>query len=96
MGWPGKKPSDCLVFGEVSASANAVMGELEATGLPGVMEDQVGENPCDEIPISQLEGAVELEVIEWNDQGKGLDSPASKELKLVWEVKGTAGLSCDG
>ena len=52
MGWLGKKPSDCLAFGEVSASAAAVMGESEAIGLLGVMEDQVGENPCDEIPIS--------------------------------------------
>ena len=40
--------------------------------------------------------AVQPKVIERNDQGKGLDSPASKELKLVWEVKGIAGLSCDG
>jgi hypothetical protein len=37
-----------------------------------------------------------LEDIEQKDQGKGALSLASKELKLVWEVKGIAGLSCDG
>ena len=95
MGWLGKKPSNCLVSREVPASAVVAMGESKATRLLGV-EDQVGENPCDEIPISQLEVAVEPEVFEWNDQGKGSDSPASKELNFVWDVKGIAGLSCDG
>jgi hypothetical protein len=37
-----------------------------------------------------------LEDIERKDQGKGALSLASKELKLVWEVKGIAGLPCDG
>ena len=39
VGWLGKKPSDCLAYGEVSASVAAAMGESKETGLLGVMED---------------------------------------------------------
>jgi hypothetical protein len=30
------------------------------------------------------------------NQEEDLVSPASKDLKLVWNVKGTVGISCDG
>jgi hypothetical protein len=44
--------------------------------------------------LSQLE--VEISPEEHIVQGMDLVSPTSKDLKLVWVVKGTAGLSCDG
>jgi hypothetical protein len=86
VGLLGKKPTDRLATEEVTARATSVMGEPKATCLLGAMEVQVGENPCVEDSFSQIEAAVLPKDIEWKDQGKGSVSPASKELKLVWEV----------
>jgi hypothetical protein len=96
VGLLGKNPTMPLANEEETAKDTEAMGEPKATGLKGEMEVQVGENSCDEEAPSQIEVESLPEDIEQKDQRKLEISPVSKELKLVWEVKGIAGLSCDG
>jgi hypothetical protein len=58
------------------------------------MRNQESETPGVEGTIFQHE--VEIPTEEQSVQGMGTDSPISKDLNLVWKVKGTAGMSWDG
>jgi hypothetical protein len=57
------------------------------------LEVQAVENTCVEESSSQTEVVVLVEDIERKEQGQESMAPASEDLKLVWEVKGIAGLS---
>jgi hypothetical protein len=71
-----------------------MLGEHEEQGLLGGMGNQENETPGVGGTESQLEGEIAPE--EQLDQEMVSVSPASKDLKLVWKVKGTAGMSWDG
>jgi hypothetical protein len=91
---PGKNFNSCFDAEELPAIVSTLMGEPEESGLMGGMGNQVYETPGVEGSTSLLE--VENFPEEHPVQGMGLTSPASKKLKLVWEVKGTAGMSWGG
>jgi hypothetical protein len=95
VGLLGKNPMKCLVTKEATARATLAMDEPETTGLQGELKVQAGENTCVEDSSSQIEVVVMAEDIERKEQGQESMAPASKDLKLVWEVKGIAGLSWD-
>ena len=71
-----------------------MMGEHEESSLLGGMKNQGEENSCVEGSLPQFDAEVLTE--EQLEQGTRSVSPALKDLKLVWDVKGIAGLSCDG
>jgi hypothetical protein len=70
------------------------LGEHEELGCLGGMGNQEVEISGVEGNLSQLE--VEVSLGKHLVQGMDLVSPASKDLKLVWAVKGTAVMSWDG
>jgi hypothetical protein len=91
--------------GEI-VSASPAMGVSEMTGILGVYVDSAGEKFCDEASL----GVAVLADFVREAQGIGPkilalgevlptakeDLPTAKELKLVFEVSGIAGLFCDG
>jgi hypothetical protein len=89
-GLSGKHHSGCLDSEVLDFNGGPVLGEQEESGLVGGKEIQGDEVDS----MIQFDAAVFSE--ELPDQGTEPDSPASKVLKLVWDVKGTAGISCDG
>jgi hypothetical protein len=90
----GKNHNSCLVSEKQSINAFSLLGELEEQGMLGGMGNQENEIPGVEGSNSQLVGEIDTE--EQLDQGMGSDSPVSRDLNMVWKVKGTAGLSWDG
>jgi hypothetical protein len=90
----GKNHTVCLDSEELIVNVFSVLGKHEELGFLGGMGNQEEENPGVEGTLPQFEAEIPLE--EQLVQGIDLVSPISKDLKLVWDVKGTAGLSYDG
>jgi hypothetical protein len=90
----GKNHNTCLDSEELTVNVCFELGEHEELGLLGGMGNQEEEILGVEGTLSQLE--VENSPKEHLVQGMDLVSPTSKDLKLVWALKGTVGLSCDG
>jgi hypothetical protein len=90
----GKNHTVSLDFEDLSVNIFSVLGEHEESGLLGGMVNQGKENPGVEGTLPQFEAGNLSE--EQLVQGTGPVSPASKEVKFVWDVKGIAGLSCGG
>jgi hypothetical protein len=90
----GKNHNSCLDYEKLTTNVLSMLAEHEEQGLLGGMGNQENETPGVGGTESQLEGEIAPE--EQLDQEMVSVSPASKDLKLVWKVKGTAGMSWDG
>jgi hypothetical protein len=90
----GKNHNSCLVSEEQSIKAFSVLGNHEEQGMLGGIGTQENETPGVEGINYQCVGKIVTE--EQLDQGLGSDSPVSRDLNMVWKVKGTAGLSWGG
>jgi hypothetical protein len=90
----GKNHDTCLDSEVQTVYVDSELGEPEELGCVGGMGNQEEESQRVGGNVSQLE--MEILPEELLDQGMDLESHASKDKKLAWVVKGTAGLSCDG
>ena len=90
----GKNQTVCLDSEELTVNVISVLGEHEESGCLGGMVKQGEEKPGIEGFVTHFEAEILTE--EQIVQGIDLTSPVSKDLEFVWDVKGTAGLSCDG
>jgi hypothetical protein len=90
----GKNLNFCLDSEDQTVYVGIELGVQEELGCLGGMGNQEEENPDIEgsLPQVNTEGPSEVLV----EQELDLGSPASKDLKWAWAVKGTAGMSCGG
>jgi hypothetical protein len=89
----GKNLNECLDSVGQTACVDSDPG-VQELGCLGGMGSQEEENTIIEGSISQCNTEDFPEAFE--EQGLDLGSPASKDLKWAWAVKGTAGLTCGG
>jgi hypothetical protein len=90
----GEDHNSSMISEKQSINASSVLGNQEEQGILGGMGIQENEIPGVEGFNPQLVGETGTE--EQLDQGMGSDSPVSRDMNMVWKVKGTAGLSWDG
>jgi hypothetical protein len=100
LGLLGKAPFVIPATREVIARVSPARGVAESFGILRVYVIPAGESFCDEVSRSPLKAVVlSMHGSESKTSGTGVsgeDSPTVKELKLMFEVSGIAGLSCDG